>query len=102
MAKLLVMYKRPADPESFDRYYFGTHAPLAKKIPGVQRYDVSEGPVLTPAGPAPYHLVATLAFGSMAALQAGLASPEGKAAAADLGSFAQAGVDLCFFDEKQI
>ncbi len=33
MAKLLVMYKRPADPEGFDRYYFGTHAPLAKKIP---------------------------------------------------------------------
>jgi uncharacterized protein (TIGR02118 family) len=102
MAKLLAMYKRPADPAAFDRYYFATHVPLAKKIPGLERYDVSQGPVLTPAGPSHYHLIAVLAFGSMAALQAGLGSPEGKATAADLANFAQAGVDLCFFDEKQV
>ena len=102
MAKLLAMYKRPADPAAFDRYYFGTHVPLAKTIPGLERYDVSAGPVLTPAGPAPYHLVAILTFGSMAALQAALGSPEGKATAADLANFAQAGVDLSFFDEKQV
>jgi len=102
MAKLLAMYKRPADPAAFDRYYYGTHVPLAKKIPGLERYDVSQGPVLMPAGPAPYHLVAILGFSSMAALQAALGSPEGKATAADLANFAQAGVDLCFFDEKQV
>lgn len=102
MAKLLAMYKRPADPAAFDRYYFGTHVPLAKKIPGLERYDVNQGPVLTPGGPAPYHLVAILSFGSMAALQAALGSPEGKTTAADLANFAQAGVDLSFFDEKQV
>ena len=102
MAKLLAMYKQPADPAAFDRHYFGTHVPLAKKIPGLERDDVNQGPVLTPAGPAPYHLVAILTFGPLAALQAGLGSAEGKATAADLANFAQAGVDLCFFDEKRV
>lgn len=38
----------------------------------------------------------------MADIQAGLESPEGQAAAADLGNFAQAGVDLLFFDTKEV
>ncbi len=32
--RVLAMYKRPADPAAFDRYYYSTHAPIAKKIPG--------------------------------------------------------------------
>jgi uncharacterized protein (TIGR02118 family) len=101
MAKLLAMYKHPADTQAFDRYYFGTHVPLAKKMPGLARYDVNAGPVMTPAGPAGYYLVAILQFASMAALQSALGSAEGKATAADLANFAQAGVDLLLFDEKQ-
>ena len=31
MAKLIAMYGIPSDREAFDRYYFATHAPLAKK-----------------------------------------------------------------------
>ena len=28
MAKLLALYKTPADPAAFDRYYFSKHVPL--------------------------------------------------------------------------
>ncbi|HEY1609140.1 MAG TPA: EthD family reductase [Paraburkholderia sp.] len=100
MAKLVVLYSKPSDPAAFDAYYESTHAPLAKKIPGLKRYEISTGPVKTPAGDAPWHLVAILGFDSVAALQAGLASPEGQAAAGDLGNFAQAGAEMLIFESK--
>ena len=59
MAKVFAMYKRPADPAAFDRYYYATHVPIAKKIPGRRGYEVTSGPVTTLVGPAPYHLVAS-------------------------------------------
>lgn len=97
-AKLLVLYKKPQDSAAFDRYYWATHAPLAKKIPGVRSYTVSKGPVGTPSGPAPYHLVAELTFDSLKDLQAGLMSPEGGAAAGDLPNFASGGVELLIYE----
>ena len=63
--------------------------------------EVSAGPVMSPQGPAPYHLVAELSFDSMADLQAGLASPEGQAAAADLANFATGGVTLLTYDVRE-
>ena len=101
MAKLVAMYKKPIDAKAFDDYYYSTHVPIAKKIPGLRRYEVSTGPVGTPAGESAYHLVATLSFDSMDAIQQGLGSREGAAAAADLGNFAQAGVELLVFETKE-
>ena len=101
MATLLVLYKNPADPAAFDRYYFSTHVPLARKIPGLRRYEVSAGPITTPQGDAPYHLVATLSFDSLDAIRQALGSPEGQPAGGDLGNFAQAGVELLMFDSKE-
>ena len=102
MAFLLALYKKPADAAAFDAHYFSRHVPLAKKIPGLSTYEVSTGPVATPQGESPYHLVAALSFESLAAIQQGFASPEGAAAAADLQNFAQAGVDLLMFDTKAV
>lgn len=100
MAKLVVLYKKPSDPAAFDAHYASTHAPLAKKIPGLKRYEISTGPVATPAGDSAYHLVAILGFESVDALKAGLASPQGQAAAGDLANFAQAGAELLIFESK--
>jgi uncharacterized protein (TIGR02118 family) len=102
VAKLIALYKKPADATAFDAYYFGTHVPKAKKVPGLKRYEVSAGLVGTPQGASPYHLVAILGFDSTDALQRGLGSPEGQAAAGDLANFAQAGVDLLIFDSKDV
>jgi uncharacterized protein (TIGR02118 family) len=44
-------------------------------------------------------LVATLTFDSMAAIQAGLGSPEGAAAAGDVPNFASGGADLYMFED---
>ena len=101
MATLLVLYRNPTDTAAFDQYYFHTHVPLARKIPGLRRYEVSDGAIASPQGAAPYHLVATLGFDSIEAIQRALASPEGQAAAADLANFAQAGVELLMFDSTE-
>jgi len=102
MAKLLVLYKAPADTAAFDRYYFDKHVPIAKKLPGLQHYEVNRGTVSTLIDPAPYHLIATLTFGSLAAIRAALASPEGEIVAADLANFAMAGVDILLYETQSI
>ena len=102
MAKLVALYKKPADAAAFDSYYFTTHVPIAKKVAGLRRYEVSVGPVATPQGDSPFHLAAILSFDSMSALQQALSSPEGKATAADLANFAQAGVELLVYESKDI
>jgi uncharacterized protein (TIGR02118 family) len=101
MAKLLVLYKKPKSTDAFDKHYASVHIPLAKKIPGLKKYDVSTGAVGTPAGPSGIHLVATLYFDSLDALKAGLASPQGQAAAGDLANFADGGAELYMFDAKE-
>ena len=68
--------------------------------------DISTGAVRTPAGPGEIHLIATLfiatlCFDSLDALKAGLASPQGQAAAADLANFTDGGAELYFFDTKE-
>ena len=102
MAQVIALYKKPADPAAFDAYYHGTHVPLAKTLPGLRSYYISAGPVSTPAGAAPLHLVALLEFDSMAAIQAALTSTQGAATAGDLANFAQAGVEMLMFDTKAI
>jgi uncharacterized protein (TIGR02118 family) len=102
MAKLVVLYKTAADAAAFHAYYDATHIPLAKKIPGLVRYECSDGPIVGPTGPAPYQLVATLEFESMGALQQALGSSEGRASAADVPNFAQGGVDMLIFDTKEV
>lgn len=102
MARLLVMYSKPADAAAFDAYYFGRHVPLAKTIPGLRSYEVNAGPVGTPQGPSPHYLIAILTFDSMAAIGAAFASKEGQATAADLANFAQAGVEMAMFDTREV
>ena len=102
MAHLVVMYKTPKDAAAFDKHYFETHAPLAKKIPGLRKYEVSKGPITTPAGPSGLHLVAILHFDDVASIERALASAEGQAAAGDLANFASAGVDLFMLDTREI
>jgi uncharacterized protein (TIGR02118 family) len=102
MAHVVVMYKTPKDAAAFDKHYFETHIPIAKKMPGLRKFEVSRGPVATPAGPSAFHLIATLYFDSMAQIQAAFASAEGKAAAADVQKFATGGADMILFDTREV
>lgn len=102
MAKLLALYRTPDDAQAFEDYYFGTHVPIAKRVPGLRSYEVSHGGIASPQAASPYHLVAILGFDSLADIGTALASPEGQATAADLGNFATAGVDLLVFETREV
>lgn len=104
MARLLVIYRPPADPQAFDDHYVNVHIPLAKKLPGLRRYDVSRRPIATLAGdPEPY-LIGTLHFDDITALRQAFASPEGKACAADRRVLAPNDEDLQMYilDEAEV
>ena len=102
MARLVVMYKTPEDAAAFDRHYFDTHVPIAKKIPGLRKYEISQGPVVTPTGPSGFYLIATLYFDDMAAIQGAFASPEGQAAAADVQTFTTDPPRMLLFDSREV
>ena len=101
MICLTVLYGQPTDETEFDRYYQETHLPIALKIPGLKGYTLDHPASLNPAEKSPYHLIACLYFQDAAALQAGLASSEGQAAAGDVPNFATGGATM-MADEQQI
>jgi len=102
MARLVVLYRTPKDAAGFDRHYFSTHVPIAKKIPGLRKYEVSQGPVVTPAGPSDFHLVATLHFDDMAAIAKAFGSAEGQAAARDVQTFTTDPPLMLMFDNREV
>lgn len=100
MVKLIALYRTPDDISEFDAHYFKVHLPLITKIPGLQKVEITkiQG---APLGETPYHAMAEMYFESMEAMNAGNASPEGKAAARDLMTFGAKYVTLFFGEVEQ-
>jgi uncharacterized protein (TIGR02118 family) len=94
MVKLIVLYGKPEDPSAFDAYYASTHAPLAEKIPNLKRYEHGKALSSADGSEAPYYYVADLTFDDAEALQAGMSSPDGAAAGADVANFASGGATM--------
>ena len=93
MMKLTVLYGPPTDPAAFDQYFRDVHAPLAKAIPRLERFEA--GTVTTLDGSeSPYHWMAQIWFEDTAAFSAGIGSPKGQAAAADIAAFATGGATM--------
>jgi uncharacterized protein (TIGR02118 family) len=102
MARMVVIYRTPKDIEAFDRHYFEIHVPLARKLPGLRKYEISDGPIATPAGPSDVYRIGTLHFDDLAALEKAFASPQGRAAGADRRLFApdDSGVQMFLFESR--
>lgn len=104
MAMMLVVYRTPKDPESFDRHYFNVHVPLARQLPGITRFQTSQGTVLPLAGAGDTYRVSLLHFVSLAAIKEAFASDIGKACAADRRKFApnDEDVQMFLFDDQDV
>ena len=87
MVKLIALYKTPDNKEEFDKHYSEVHTPLVKKMPGLRKLEVA---TITgaPIGEPKHYRIAEMYFDTLDALNASMASPEGKASARDLMSFA--------------
>lgn len=102
MFKLVVLLKKkPAlSDEGFAKYWLETHAPLAKKMPGLRRYVVNI--VRRPPTREPdYHGVVELWFDDVNSMKKAFASPEGQATQKDTEAFASSLTTL-YIDEHPI
>lgn len=88
MVKLVALYEKPPDPDSFDRQYFETHVPLVKKWPGLRRVDVGKVTGMPGGGHPPYYMITEMYFDDQDALRVALRSPESRAAGENLQQFA--------------
>lgn len=98
MIKLIALYRRPADPAAFDKHYVEVHTPLVKKYPGLRKLEITKV-TGAPIGEAKFHLLCEMYFDDKNAMDAAMASPEGKAVVKDLMSFA-ADVVIVFIGEE--
>ena len=87
MVKLVVLYKKPADVSAFETHYKERHLPLARKIPGLVKLEVSHM-TGAPGGEPRFYMTAELYFQDEDGMKAGLGSDEGKAAGKDAMAFA--------------
>ncbi len=87
MTKLIALYRKPEDTVEFDNHYENVHTPLVKKYPGLRKIEITR---ITgaPIGETKFYLMAEMYFDNKDAMDAALASPEGKTVTRDLMSFA--------------
>lgn len=89
-ARFVVLYDTPSDVEAFERHYNDVHIPLAKRYPGLRRYQRSHEPAAVIGEPC--YMVVMLDWDDIASLEAALGSEIGRRtgedAAANLARYA--------------
>jgi len=101
MVKLIAIYQKAEDTAAFEQHYRNVHMPLAMKMPGLRKCELGWAKA-SPGGVPRYHLVAELYFDDKAALKAAMMSPEGMAAAKDVGEFAGKLIHMIIADAETI
>jgi len=76
---IILLAKKPAmNDEEFAKYWLETHAPLARKMPGLRKYVVNV--IQRPPNKEPdYHGIVELWFDDKEGMKRAFASPEGQA-----------------------
>ena len=102
MAKMTVIYKTPIDIDFFEKHYFEVHIPLAKRLPGLIKYEINDGPITSLTGHSDVYRIANLYFESMDVMMNAFKSDIGKECAADRRILANdEEVQIYVYDDKQ-
>jgi len=80
---MTAIYKIPKDLISFDKHYFDVHVPLAKQLPGLIKYEINDGQIVSTTGHNEVYRIANLYFKSMQEMMDAFQSEIGKQCAAD-------------------
>ena len=92
MHTLTAIYRAPENKEEFEQHYREIHTPLAAKMEGLRKMEVTwVEKMLTPGNdalPTAPHLVCTMYFDDAESLNNSMKQPNSRAAAKDLMSFA--------------
>jgi uncharacterized protein (TIGR02118 family) len=86
MIKLVTLYPWPADPQRFKTHFIEWHLPLCRQIPGLVGSRYAFEPKII-EGEGRWFCIFEAEFADQGALDAALATPEGKKAAADVANF---------------
>ncbi|HZY93334.1 MAG TPA: EthD family reductase [Candidatus Bathyarchaeia archaeon] len=100
MAKVIVLFRKPKDPELFDKEYWNNHVPMVKKMPGVRKYTVSKI-VSAPRGEPEYYQAVELEFDNMDSLKKALDSPAGREAGRHSLKIATGGITFMYAESKE-
>ena len=101
MAKMTVIYKTPADKAFFEQHYFEVHVPLAKQLPGLIRYEINDGPIISTTGNSDVYRIANLYFESLESMMSAFKSETGQKCAADRKILASdENVQIYLYDTK--
>ena len=80
---MTVIYKTPKNIEFFEKHYFDVHVPLAKQLPGLVRYEISDGSIISTTGHSETYRIANLYFDSLETIMKAFDSEIGQKCAVD-------------------
>lgn len=80
---MTVIYKTPKDTGFFEKHYFEVHVPLAKQLPGLIKYEINEGTIVSTTGHSNIYRIANLYFDSLDAMMNSFKSDIGQKCALD-------------------
>lgn len=80
---MTVIYKTPKDKDFFEKHYFEVHVPLAKQLPGLIKYEINDGPIVSATGHTETYRIANLYFDSFEVMMNAFRSEAGQKCAAD-------------------
>lgn len=100
VAKILVLFGKPQNPEQFDEQYWKEHVPLAKQMPGLRRYTVNKV-VAAPRGEPAYYQVVELEFDNMDSLKKSLESPISRESGRHGFKMATGGITFLYAESRE-
>lgn len=87
MFKAMMLFPVFEAIDEFDAYYFANHVPLARKLPGLVKIEVTTfGPGIEGEDPT-YHMMTEIYFRDEQAWRDAMATPVGQELTADAGNF---------------
>ncbi|MGI8634513.1 MAG: EthD family reductase, partial [Segetibacter sp.] len=84
MYKVTVLYEHPEDEVFFEEYFKEQHLPLARKMPGVSRIEITKFQSSADGSKPAYYRMSEVFFSSKAVMEETMGSPEGQATIDDL------------------
>ncbi len=94
MIKLTVLYGHPTDSAAFENYYSNTHLPIASKMKGHEKLELTKFLNSADGEKPVYYRMAEFWYQNMETMRKAMSSPEGQATASDLSNFATGGATL--------
>lgn len=99
MFKFVTIYRRVDDEAALEAFFSSTHLPLAEKLPGLQKSEVSRISGM-PGGESRFHLMYELYFSSREAFQRAVVSEPGTALIQELRPWWDAKIVTWFYAES--